>query len=125
MNLLISQPVSVVHTVSSITFLHQYFVLTFCLSDPPSQLHFQPTITSINKLSKVEVYRSGNGKGCPFHACARIEERRRCGFTLSLTSAIDGWGVNATILPLYVPEMTRYPPYRRLGGPQGRSRLVR
>ena len=46
-------------------------------------------------------------------------------YTLSLTSALDGVGgqhhASAT-LPL---GKTRYPLYRRLGGPQGRSRRVR
>jgi len=46
--------------------------------------------------------------------------------TLSLTSALDyGWVVNATSRPLYPPGKTRYPLYRRLGGPQGRSGPVR
>ena len=35
-----------------------------------------------------------------------------------------GWGVNATPRPLYPPGKTRYPFYRRLGGPQGRSGRV-
>ena len=36
-----------------------------------------------------------------------------------------GWVVNATLRPLYPPGKTRYPLYRRLGGPQGRSGQVR
>ena len=41
---------------------------------------------------------------------------------LSLTSAQDEeWVVNATPRPLYPREKTRYPQYRRLGVPQGRS----
>jgi len=31
------------------------------------------------------------------------------------------WVVNATTRPLYPPGNTRYPLYRRLGGPQGSS----
>jgi hypothetical protein len=44
--------------------------------------------------------------------------------TLSLTSALDGVGGQRQARPLYPPEMTRYPLYRRLGGPQGRSGRV-
>ena len=47
-------------------------------------------------------------------------------FTLPSTSAlVGGWVVNATPRPLYPPGKTRYPLYRRLGGPQGRSGRVR
>ena len=46
--------------------------------------------------------------------------------TLSSPSALDGgWVVNATAQPLYPQGKTRYPWYRRLGGPQGRSEQVR
>ena len=37
-----------------------------------------------------------------------------------------GWGVSVTPRPLFTPgKETRYPLYRRLGGPQGRSGQVR
>ena len=36
-----------------------------------------------------------------------------------------GWGVSATPRPLFTPGKTRYPLYRRLGGPQGWSGQVR
>jgi hypothetical protein len=36
-----------------------------------------------------------------------------------------GWGVNVTPWPLFTPGKTRYPLYRRLGGPQGRCGQVR
>ena len=35
------------------------------------------------------------------------------------------WGVRVTLWPLFTPGKTWYPLYRRLGGPQGRSGLVR
>ena len=35
-----------------------------------------------------------------------------------------GWGVSVTLWPFFTPAKTRYPLYRRLGGPQGRSRSV-
>jgi hypothetical protein len=35
-----------------------------------------------------------------------------------------GWGVSVTPRPLYTPGKTRYPLYRRLGGPQGRTGQV-
>jgi len=34
------------------------------------------------------------------------------------------WVVNATLRPFYPRKGTRYPLYRRLGGPQGRSGKV-
>jgi hypothetical protein len=36
-----------------------------------------------------------------------------------------GWEVSVTPRPLFTPEKTRYPLYRRLGGPQDRSGQVR
>jgi hypothetical protein len=41
--------------------------------------------------------------------------------TLSLTSALDGVGGQRHVLAALLPGMTRYPLYRRLGKPQGRS----
>ena len=41
--------------------------------------------------------------------------------TLSLTSALDGVGGQRQAPAALPPEKTRYPLYRRLGGPQGRS----
>jgi hypothetical protein len=35
------------------------------------------------------------------------------------------WGVNVTPRPLFTPGKTRYPFYRKLGGPQGQSGQVR
>jgi hypothetical protein len=46
-------------------------------------------------------------------------------FTLSLTSAIDGVGGQRHAAAASPPGKTRYPLYRRLGGPQGRSGRVR
>ena len=45
--------------------------------------------------------------------------------TLSLTSALDGVGGQRHALATLPPGKTRYPLYRRLGGPQGRSGRVR
>ena len=36
-----------------------------------------------------------------------------------------GWGVSVTPWPLFTPGKTRYPLYRRVGGPQGRCGQVR
>jgi hypothetical protein len=36
-----------------------------------------------------------------------------------------GWEVSVTLRPHFTPGKTRYPLYRRLGGPQGRSGQVR
>ena len=42
-----------------------------------------------------------------------------------MTTALEGGGVSVTLRPLFTPGITRYPLYRRLGGPQGRSGQVR
>ena len=47
------------------------------------------------------------------------------GSTLSLTSALDGVGGQRHAPAALPPGKTRYPLYRRLGGPQGRSGRVR
>jgi len=46
-------------------------------------------------------------------------------FTLPLTSALDGVGGQRHAPASLPPGKTRYPLYRRLGGPQGRSGRVR
>ena len=45
--------------------------------------------------------------------------------TLPSTSAIDGGGWSTPLPGRFTPGKTRYPLYRRLGGPQGRSGRVR
>jgi len=46
--------------------------------------------------------------------------------TLSLTSAVDGGGWSTPSPSRFIPgKETRYPVYRRLGGPQGRSGRAR
>jgi len=45
--------------------------------------------------------------------------------TLSLTSVLDGVGGQLHTPAALPPGKRRYPMYRRLGGPQGRSRRVR
>ena len=43
----------------------------------------------------------------------------------SLTSAVDGVGGKRHAQPALPPEIIRYPLYKRLGGPPGRSGRVR
>jgi hypothetical protein len=68
---------------------------------PPSQFR---------KCDNPGVYMSGikdaycNGKDRPRTGHEGPEEEWRCSYTLSLTSAIDGWVVNATLRPLYPRE---------------------
>ena len=66
----------------------------------------------------------GKGKGHPITGHEGPEGEYRNSSTLSLTSAPDGVGGRhaSTDLP---PVKTRYPLYRSLGGPQGRSGQVR
>jgi hypothetical protein len=50
----------------------------------------------------------------------------RCAVGISLTSALDGGGWSIPRPGRFTPgKETRYPLYRRLGGPQGRSGRVR
>jgi len=53
------------------------------------------------------------------------EEEYRYGSTLSLTSALDGVGGQHGVPAALPPRKTRYPLYRRLGGPESRSGQVR
>ena len=63
------------------------------------------------------------GKVHPITGHESPEVEQRDSSTLYLTSALDGGCGWSTPRPgsLYAPEKTRYPLYRRLGGPQGRS----
>jgi len=54
------------------------------------------------------------------------EGKQKFSFTRFLTSALDGGGWSTTRPDRFTPEkVTRYPLYRRLGGPQGRGGRVR
>jgi len=67
----------------------------------------------------------GNGKVHPVTGHEGPEEEWRYSSTLSLNSALDGVG-GQRHAPVALPlGKTRYPLYRRLGGPQGRSGQVR
>jgi len=46
-------------------------------------------------------------------------------YILSSTSALDGGGCSTARPGRFPPGKNRYPLYRRLGGPQGRSGQVR
>jgi hypothetical protein len=48
-----------------------------------------------------------------------------CTYTLSLTSVLDGVGVQGHAAAALSPGKSRYPLYGRLGGPQDRSGWVR
>ena len=71
----------------------------------------------------------GNGKGKgkvhprTGHEGSEGEEMYSC--SLSLTSVQDGVGGQRHATAALPPGMTRYPLYRRLGGPQNRSERVR
>ena len=58
------------------------------------------------------------------HEGLKVGGGQMCYSTLPSTSALDGGGVNAKSQRLYPSGKTRYPLYRRLGGPQGRSGRV-
>jgi hypothetical protein len=65
---------------------------------------------------------TGKGKGHPRTGHEGPEGEWRYSPTLSLTSALEGGGWSAPRPGRFTPgKDTRYPLYRRLGGPQGRS----
>jgi hypothetical protein len=64
------------------------------------------------------------GKVHPITVHEGPEVELRYSFTLSLTSALDGWMFKATPRPILPPGKSRYPLYGRLGGPHGRSGWV-
>jgi hypothetical protein len=74
-----------------------------------------------NLLGKVK----GKGKGHPRTGHEGPKGEQMYGPTLSSTSALDGVGGQHHTPTALPPGTTRYPLYRRLGGPQGRSRRVR
>ena len=67
----------------------------------------------------------GQGKVHPRPGHEGPEREQRYSFTFSLTSALDGVGGQRHAPAALPPGETRYPLYRRLGGPQGRSGRVR
>jgi hypothetical protein len=69
----------------------------------------------------------GTGKGTvhPITGHEGPEEEQSYSSTLSLTSALNGVGGQRHALAALPPGKTRYPLYRRLGGPQGRSGRLR
>jgi len=69
--------------------------------------------------------------GCGFHTVKLKWSRFRPDVAQSVGRGIallfydycsrQGWVVSSTLRPHFIPGKTRYPFYRRLGGPQGRS----
>ena len=71
--------------------------------------------------SKGKGKRKGKGKVQPRTGHEGPEGEWRYGYTLSLTSALDGMGGQRHAPATLPPEKTRYPLHRRLCGPQSRS----
>ena len=74
--------------------------------------------------SSVDFYLYHKGKGHPRTGHEGAEGEWRYSATLSLTSALDGVGGQRHAPAALPPGKTRYPLYRRLGGPQGWSGRV-
>ena len=83
-------------------------------------------IATVN-CSKLKCVNKGKGKGKvhPRTGHEGPEGEWRYSYTLSLTSALDGVGGQRHAPAALPPVKTRYPLYRRLGGPQGRSEQLR
>jgi hypothetical protein len=69
----------------------------------------------------VETAVKGKGKVHPITGHEGPEGEQRYSSTLSLTSKVDGGGGQRHAPSVLPSGKTRYPLYRRLGGPQGRS----
>ena len=69
-------------------------------------------------------YGKGKAKVLPRTGHEGPEWEQMYSSTLPSTSALDGVGWSAPRLGRFTPGKTRYPLYRRLGGPQGRSGRV-
>jgi hypothetical protein len=67
----------------------------------------------------------GSGKFHPITGHEGPEGEYRYSCTLSLTSGLDGVGDQRHATAALPRGKTRYPLYRRLGGPRSRSRQVR
>ena len=67
----------------------------------------------------------GKGKVQPITGHEGPQGEYRYSYTLSLTSALDGVGGQCQTPSALTPGKTRYPLYRRPGGPQGQSGQVR
>ena len=72
---------------------------------------YSSTATGLNSEGK------GKGKASPVTGHEVPERENRCSSTLSLTSALDGVGGQRHAPAALPPGKTRYPLYRRLGGP--------
>ena len=84
------------------------------------------TITLHCSVTTTLVYNvKGKGKVQPRTGHKGPERELRYSFPLSLTSLLDGVGGQRHAPAALPPRKTRYPLYRRLGGPQDRSGRVR
>jgi hypothetical protein len=77
-----------------------------------------------DRSSNTAPHKKGKGKGKVNPRTGHTKSQR--GSTLSLTSAVDEGGWSTPRPGRFIPgKEARYPLYRRLGGPQGRSERVR
>jgi hypothetical protein len=76
-------------------------------------------------ISSLHLEGKGKDKVHPRAGHEGQEWEQRYSSTLSLTSALEGVGGQRNAPAVLTPGKTRYPLYRRLGGPKGRSRRLR
>jgi hypothetical protein len=86
--------------------------------------HLEGTYWIHLQRSRLQFYPQGKGKVHP-RTGHEGPYGERCSSTLSLSSTLDRVGGQRHAPAAITPGKTRYPLYRRLGGPQGRSRQVR
>ena len=82
-------------------------------------------VESENTPLKLQQCEKSKGKVHPVTGQEGPEGQQRYSTTLSLTSAIDGVSVQRHGPAALLPEKTRHPLHRRLGGPHGRSGRLR
>ena len=91
-----------------------------------TSLFFRRVQTGSNQERRFMICKGkGKGKVHPRTDHEGLEGVQRQNTTLPLTSALYGVGGQGHASAALPPGKTRYPLYRRLGGPQGRSGRVR
>jgi len=112
--------------ISDVTKATFYFTFLYELRRPNLSNLTKENIRKTKENGRKHIV-PGKGKGKVHHRTGHEgpEEEYRCSYTLSLTSVLDRGGGQSHAPAALPPRKTRYPLYRRLGGPQDRSGRVR
>ena len=98
---------------------YQHYGILFALTSKVAQ------VDTAHKNQRLNFIFYSKGKVHPITGYEGPKGVSRYNSALSLTSALDGVGGQSHASASLPPGKTRYPLYTRVGGPQGRSGLVR